>query len=361
MAQWNFSIMDTSPMLSYRPYSDGFGLQNGWQTWYTTSGFNTQPGESPEGNSYHLTSLSGAEVTFQFYGSAVYLFGTSNSSYEVTLDNTVNSLAPTDGLLYSNEGLIEGTHSVTLTARPTNAAQMLGFTEAIVSTSDQPTPIQTFYDNPNAALSYSGQWTYDTVSGIPNSSVTAPFHQSLNAGSGVFFNFSNATAIALYGSTNFGHELYSVSIDNIAPNVYNGSTFWLVANTVLFFQSGLDPDRSYTLNATNLSPDGKFTLSSVVTYGLDTTQGSSPTTAGALPSSSSKPSHSNPQSSAKIGKIVGPIVGALVFLSLLALFFVFRTRYRRRPRDISTSISPLIIPRASEAPPETTQTPPAPL
>jgi hypothetical protein len=108
MALWNFTIPDTSPMLSYRKFrknfehfcaaahpflpsiyfrplryelsvfvdrkrhnlasADGFGLQNGWQTWYTVSGFNAQAGEGSKGDSYHLTSLPGAELSLQFYG-----------------------------------------------------------------------------------------------------------------------------------------------------------------------------------------------------------------------------------------------------------------------------------------------------
>ena len=55
-----------------------------------------------------------------------------------------------------------------------------------------------------------GNWTSNTVQGIPNSSVTAPFHQTLDAGASVMMNVSKVVAIALHASTNFGHELYSV-------------------------------------------------------------------------------------------------------------------------------------------------------
>jgi len=237
MALWNFTIPDTSPMLSYHPYADGFGLQNGWQTWYTVSGFNTQAGESSKGDSYHITSLPGAEVSLQFYGSAVYLYGAANASYEVTLDSDgVQSFSGATDLLYSNEGLIEGNHLLMLRAKPVvNTTQQIGVSRVIVSASSQKMPTEAFYDNSDSALSYAGNWTSNTVAGIPNSTVTAPFHQTLNAGASVKMNFSNAVAVALYGSSNFGHELYSISLDNGAPQIYNASTFWLVADTVIFF------------------------------------------------------------------------------------------------------------------------------
>jgi hypothetical protein len=56
------------------------------------------------------------------------------------------------------------------------------------------------------------------------------------------------------------------------PQIYNGSTFWLVTDTVIFFQSGLDPTRVYALDMINMSGGGKLTLSSVVTYQVDQPQ-----------------------------------------------------------------------------------------
>jgi hypothetical protein len=104
--------------------------------------------------------------------------------------------------------------------------QLLGFGFAFISISEsvqllegriladvsssEKKPTQAFYDNSDSALSYSGQWSNNTVQGIPNSTVTAPFHQTVDEGASVRMNFSNASAVALYGSTNFGHELYSI-------------------------------------------------------------------------------------------------------------------------------------------------------
>ncbi|KAJ7779190.1 hypothetical protein B0H16DRAFT_808419 [Mycena metata] len=340
---WNFSIPDTSPILSYSPYADGFGLQNGWQTWYTISGFNTQPGEGSAGDSFHLTSLDGAEVSLQFYGSALYLYGIANASYNVVLDEKSQSFSGRDGLLYSVENLAEKNHSVALTAKITsNTTQQLGFSHAVVSTSDQTSPTQVFWDNTNPAVEYLGQWTNSTVQGIPNSSVTAPFHQTLDVGASAKMNFSDAVAIAVYASTNYGHQLYSVVIDDELPQTFNASTFWLVTDAVVFFQSGLDPNTTHILNMINLSAGSKFTLSSIVTYQGNgsapgsTTPGGSPTTFPPLSS----------HSSVNVGAIVGPVVG-VILLGLLAAFFWIRRRGSRR-QDQSRLISPLVLPSANE-------------
>ncbi|KAJ6582160.1 hypothetical protein B0H19DRAFT_1061606 [Mycena capillaripes] len=224
--------------------ADGFGLQNGWQTWYTVSGFNKRPGDSPEGDSFHLTSLNGAEVSVEFYGNALYLYGIANASFEVVLDNITESFSGTAGadLLFSKEGMVEKNHTV---------------------------PAQVFYDNSDSALSYSGNWTSKTVQGIPNNTVNAPFHSTSDAGAGMRMNLTNVVAVTLYASTNFGHQLYSVSLDDGVPQNYNASTFWLVANTVIFFQSGLNPNVTHTLNLIDMSEGGTLTLSSVTAYQIN--------------------------------------------------------------------------------------------
>ncbi|KAJ7845563.1 hypothetical protein B0H13DRAFT_1463286, partial [Mycena leptocephala] len=332
MAQWNFTILDTSPILSYceptiilhlsthLTTTDGFGLQNGWQTWYTVSGFNKHPGDSSQGDSFHLTSLNGAEVSLQFYGSALYLYGTANASYEVTFDNSTQSFSGTTAadLLYLKEGLVEKNHTamsavcacflnpgsivaVTLRAKPSNATEQIGFSRAIVSTSTG----LSFTTTPTA---YSGNWISKTVQGIPNDTVTAPFYLTVDAGASVRVNVRGAVAVALYASTNWGHQLYSVSLDNAVSQIYNASTFGLVTNTVIFFQSGLDPDRMYAVNVINLSGGATLSLSSATAYQIMI---------------SGTSSHY-----AKIGAIVGPIVGVLI-LSLIAAFCWLRARKRR--------------------------------
>ncbi|KAJ6618194.1 hypothetical protein B0H10DRAFT_1268239 [Mycena sp. CBHHK59/15] len=338
---WNFTIEDTSPIFSYvHTTADGFGLQNG---------------EGSQGESFHLTSLEGAQVTFRFYGSAIYLYGAANGSYDVSLDNAVRSFPPTTELLYSKDGLTEETHYVTLTARPSDITQQLGLNKAIITTSSgasQKAPQSVTYENSDSALTYSGQWTTTSVAGIPSATAAVPFHQTLGQGSSVVMNFSGATALALHASTNFGHLLYSVSLDGV-ENTYNASTFWLVPDTIIFFQAGLDPDKSHTVNATNLSEGSKLTLSSVTIYEVGDSQNIN---VSSLPSSTSFPFFSSStavgsasgtpngfvsSSHSHVGVIVGPVV-AVVIVGLIGTLLWFRYR-RSRPTQLAV-ISPLILP-----------------
>jgi hypothetical protein len=44
-------------------------------------------------------------------GSAIYLFGTANASYDVILDDATESFPSANGLMYSKEALIDENHS----------------------------------------------------------------------------------------------------------------------------------------------------------------------------------------------------------------------------------------------------------
>ncbi|KAK7023137.1 hypothetical protein R3P38DRAFT_3317360 [Favolaschia claudopus] len=349
MALWNFTIPDTSPIFTY---PDGVDLRNGWQTFYSGSGFNTQPGESPEGDSSHVTMLPSAELSLDFYGIGIYLYGQMNASYEVVLDNDVHSMEGNTGLLYGNQNLTEEIHSLTLRAKASSDRFLLGFAQAQVTVSDRQMPTQVFHDNSDSVFSYSGIWTTNTVADIPNSSVTAPFHQTLDFGASVTMNFSRAGTVAVHGSTNFGHGLYSVSLDNEAPKTYNGSTFWLVADTLLYLQSGLDPNSTHHLNITNLSGGGKLTLSSVITYEDDTISTSSAqspsSTLGSAPKASAS-SRTGSSHSAKIAKIAAPIAIAGVLLICVLLLLIWRIRSRKRRESLEATITPLVLPERSHS------------
>lgn len=132
---------------------DGFGLANGWQIWYSETGYNTAPAYPGYGISAHITSLPGANVTLSFYGmldmyhtfantelvtadkgTGIQLHGTANCTFDVTMDGIFSSpLTSTSDVLYSMQTLSEGTHSLTLTAHPTSG-QQLAFENAVIYT-----------------------------------------------------------------------------------------------------------------------------------------------------------------------------------------------------------------------------------
>lgn len=67
-------------------------------------------------------------------GIGIALYGTTNSSYEVVLDNSTIARPTTDqGVFFSQSGLDAGFHNVTLVAKPTSDQQVLSFRQAIVT------------------------------------------------------------------------------------------------------------------------------------------------------------------------------------------------------------------------------------
>ncbi|KDQ11020.1 hypothetical protein BOTBODRAFT_470255 [Botryobasidium botryosum FD-172 SS1] len=290
---WNFTVDDTSPMFVYQPYGDG-NLTGGWATWYSGSGFNTAGGEASVGDSYHLTGFDGASIAFRFYGSAIYVYGTSNSTFDVTLDNTVTNGTASDGLLYSNTALPFGDHNVTITAHPSDG-QLLMLDRAVVTAG--PTPVQSleFY-NTNSSIKYSGGWSIatDPRNQIPSTANPGPYHKTTTLGDTASLQFTGGSAVAVYGAINWGNWIYGVGVDNSMTQL-NGSTWWLVPNALLFFQAGLDPNTSHTISITNTATGNMpLYLNSVIVYGQS-------------PSANGPSTHNPPGNSPSVGGI--PVSG----------------------------------------------------
>lgn len=65
-------IDDTSPNLSYFPFSDTLdgtpALAAGWNPYFTNSSFPSSLGAQGDGTSLHITSLDGAAFSFNWTG-----------------------------------------------------------------------------------------------------------------------------------------------------------------------------------------------------------------------------------------------------------------------------------------------------
>jgi len=335
---WNFTIDDSSPFLTYFPHADGgnaTGLAAGWIPWYDQTGYIdfSNPGEGGAGTSFHRTSLAGASVQFQFYGTGVYLYGFANSSYDVAVDGeTTKPSATTSDLLFSTTGLKAGSHSVTLTARPTGA-QQFAFDRAVVSAPYDNTPAELFYDNTDtSAFKYSGTWSAQNAQGIPNATVSHPWQQTQEKDASVTMDFSDAVGVSIWGMANWGNWVYQVTLDGTATTL-NSSTYWKVPDSLLFFQAGLDPDKNHTVTvkSTGGGPGLKMNLNSMRVYRLnaDIASGaasSTGTTGTALPTASSSGGSTQKKASINAGAIAGPIV-AVALLAVLG-YFLWRRRSR---------------------------------
>lgn len=309
---WNITLNDTSPVFTYYPYYDGFGTGNGWQIWYSETGYNTVFANPGVGISAHITSLPGANVTLSFYGTGIELHGTANCTFDVSLDGIFSSsLSSPSDVLYSEQTLSEGTHSLTLTAHPTSG-QQLAFENAVIYIA-QAIPQMASYSNTNTTfLNYTGNWSAGTDTHVPGGT----FHFTETMGSSVSTTFGGSSAVIVQGIVNWGNWEYTVSL-NGTQSVLNASSFWFIPDTTLFYEGGLDPAQIYVLNIADTSEDGnKLAINSVKLYQPQPTTLSSP----------SKPSNT--------GEIAGSIVGGVILLALVVGFLFWR-RSRRLKKVIS--------------------------
>ncbi|KAL5495045.1 hypothetical protein ACEPAI_507 [Sanghuangporus weigelae] len=331
LVQYNFTIDDTSPVLTYAPYADfngatgqGDGLQNGWQTWYSASGYlSSSEGPSPLGESFHLTSLPEASVSLSFYGTGVVLYGLTNSSYDVVFDGSlVPNTSLSQGVFFSVSDAEPGTHNVSLIAKPDGEDQILSFNRALVNSvvnTTSPTPAALTVDNQNtSAIWYTGDWTTSkVVSDVPSSGTPTPFHSTTASGASAALNFTGR-AVALYGSSTTNHGPYSVTLDGVRQ-IFNGSSQWLLGNILLFYQDGLDENSTHSLNLTNLNDGDALTLNSVQITQFSSASGvsvNSGVTSGV----------------SRVGAIVGPLIAFIVLAGVISLYIWTKRRDKRNPK-----------------------------
>ncbi|KAI0783376.1 hypothetical protein C8Q75DRAFT_810959 [Abortiporus biennis] len=324
---WNYTIDDTSSILTYRPYSDGIDPNDGWVSWFSMSGFRTDgTGGSAYGDSRHLTSLTGSSVSLEFHGTSIYLYGNSSCPFDVSLDNDVSSLSNSTSseLLYSTENLTIGTHFIQITVRPSaEFPGQLFFDKAIVTdmlpssaTSVTPVPI----DNQNmSSLHYGGQWTTGNNAHIPSPSNPKPFRRTTVSGASVALNFTGAIAVAINGDRDMTHQTYQVSLDGVSQN-FNASTFWFIGDAVLYYRSGLDPNVTHSISMINgAGNEPHLSLNDFTLY---------------IPSmvntSSSSIESYSPTKKHNAGAVVGGVFVAVIGLVAMTIAFViFRRKHMK--------------------------------
>ncbi|KIP08080.1 hypothetical protein PHLGIDRAFT_35126 [Phlebiopsis gigantea 11061_1 CR5-6] len=367
MASWNTTIDDTSPTIVYSPYSEG-PLQNGWETWFSDSqtSWNSFTGEEAEGTSLHITELDGASLYMQFQGTAIYLYGTSNCTYDIELDSRPVEvpLSLPYGILYASEGLDSATHSVVLTAHPNqtlHGQEQLAFDQATFSSNGVSQGISgiseiKFQNDNTTALQYKGNWTTGSgVANIPSKADPGPFKQTQDPLASVSMNFTGGVAVAIHGSRNFGHWTYNVTLNGHTSS-YNASTTWEIGDVVLFYQNGLDPSQTYAVEMVNtgLQDYYKMTLNyfSVFMPNNSNLGGSSNASSSSTPSlpSSTSTLHSQPTN---VGVIVGPAIAGVAVLSVLALLLLRFFRQRTRRQTLSSPNSSMNEAGISPFPPHT--------
>ena len=176
-----------------------------------------------------------AHTADQKTGTAVYLHGTANCSYSVTLDSVqYPATNDTNGILFFKDGLSHTTHFVNLTASPVSGSGTqlsfdgaditdvisdkcvyLNYSRVCILTAPAMCSatglIPVVFDNQNqTVLQYSGNWTTQNDPQIPSLNDPKPYVITKVYQGSVTANFSGAVAVAINANRNFGHWLYNV-------------------------------------------------------------------------------------------------------------------------------------------------------
>ncbi|EJD44515.1 hypothetical protein AURDEDRAFT_184990 [Auricularia subglabra TFB-10046 SS5] len=322
---WNFTIDDTSPLVEYSPYADG-DKANGWSSWWSGQGYGySRPtkGDSPSGDSLHVSSSNGATVSLRFHGTAVSMYGRANCSYRVVLDNGQHEGKADGDLLFASDQLSLGDHYLSLETIVANPnLQQLDFDYAVVTANTPQVEQKVFNATDTSVFKYTGTgWQDADVPQVGKFRKTSVFDDTVS-----ILLPRGTAAVMAHGSTNFGHMLYSVSLDGNVVGTYNGSSFWLVPDAMLFVRTDLDLGTAHNLTFTNAYHGGQvFSLTSVTAFTTTGTGGNSTSTGAETPSSTPPPrstSSSNPT-----GAIVGGVLGAVAALSVAGILFWW---WRRR-------------------------------
>ncbi|RDB16846.1 hypothetical protein Hypma_002461 [Hypsizygus marmoreus] len=328
-----FFVDDTSPSVSYSPFGDTFSIADltaGWNPYFDVSGFVTSLGEVGTGTSYHGTSLNGAALSISWKGTGIQLLGyTTQASYDITIDGTPQTTIGADQhsqILATFQNLSDAEHTLSLSARipidqePPESSGLY-FDQALII-SAAAAPVNSSFTQQslnNSAVSFVGQWSFQNESA--NS-----FHLSITQGDVARTTFTGASFL-LNGKTSPKAGAYSVVLDNTKTS-WSGKSSFTKRDSLLFFASGLDPEKTHNVEIINedgselaVRSDG-FEL---FAKGPQVPPG--PPTPSPSPSPVSASSSGHPKGT--IAALV--LAGILAFLILAgSLFFFFVIRPRRR-------------------------------
>ncbi|KAG8743037.1 hypothetical protein FRC10_000488 [Ceratobasidium sp. 414] len=242
-SSWNLTLDDSSPVFNYLPYGDG-AAGDGWATYYSISGFRQAGGDTPVGDSSHVTWNNKSRK-------AAYLYGNANCVYDILLDGTYYHQHPNNQILVTFPSILLGQHNITIIPHANGSTNAFSFDKAIITLESAPNnPGQVdVYDNRNSSIAYQGNWTQLIDKSIPSTIAPAPYHETKVGGSTASLKFQGE-GVMIKGALNWGHWLYRVTLDGVS-STYNASAWWIIGDTVLYFQDGLDPTEPHTVTLTN--------------------------------------------------------------------------------------------------------------
>ncbi|TCD60920.1 hypothetical protein EIP91_009293 [Steccherinum ochraceum] len=376
---YNVTISSQTASIVYAPNRDGDPTA-GWNVTYSSGTSNTGFGVAQGvGTDSHWTTHDGASLQLSWVGTAIYLYGdASPASYSIDVDGASAPSIGQGGILGSKTGLDYGNHTVTLTTHGTDQVSFQ-YAEATIGvgySSGSSIQNQTIFavkdddTTPNPFFNYvfspdANTWHVEDAKFVLQANgTTTPFpRQMLTAdpGDSVSFTLSNTSAFFLYGAVNSDHHPKTVSIvpasnaNLIRRTMINDYSSALDFKQILYWESGLDRDETYTVRIAQIGP-GETSLSfssldiidggpvpsntSTTAGGTSTgaqtaSQGSQTANQGSQTGLPSDPSDAvnNQSAGLSTGVIVGIAVisgAALLLASIAALLFWRHSKQKRR-------------------------------
>ncbi|KAJ7032943.1 hypothetical protein C8F04DRAFT_1106200 [Mycena alexandri] len=220
-------------------------------------------------DTYHLTNVTGASLSFGFKGSEFYLFGASGpsfGSYEVEIDGRAQKFTAhaaqnsSQHLLFSTASLRYADHTVKVTnlgAKHYGEGNQL-LLDFVKTTFDIAPPgatlTNTTLEETDSQLVYTGNWTENVF----NPLFSGGFSRFTNDVNGSVSLSFHATSIFIFGDKTDRHGLYNVTLDG-RTQTFNGVSGCGGAfahacekdNTLAFFAANLD-ESLHTVKVQNI-------------------------------------------------------------------------------------------------------------
>uniref|UniRef100_A0A0W0ETZ1 Transmembrane protein n=1 Tax=Moniliophthora roreri TaxID=221103 RepID=A0A0W0ETZ1_MONRR len=340
---YNITINSQSAAIVYTPSRNGNDtLEGGWNVMYTDGTAQNVVGRQGVGDSYLQTKLFGASMSITWIGTAAYIYGNSTAPYYTLVDGALNigPRVPQSNLLASVTGLPYGSHTIILAQ---NGTDLLGFHHAILTigigyegydiTFNQSVPA-VINDRPNDAFFDLRKLTTYTSWGLepaeleevlPNSG-----HQPVpRAVSGVLestndpslvFKITNSSAFFVRGYVAPQRQSKMATLtpglngEPFKVTVFNDYSSILDFDQVLYWESGLNRDQTYTVA---IRASGSVGLQRMDFHTLDIIDGGPNPSKGTLGETSS--SAANQLSAGSIGGIVVGVVLSVLIIIILVL------------------------------------------
>ncbi|KAJ7243817.1 hypothetical protein B0H12DRAFT_1236301 [Mycena haematopus] len=202
---------------------------------------------------YHRTNVTGASFSFDFKGSEFSLYGAAGpafGSYEINIDGwaATHSAHAAKNVsaykLFSTDTLAYTEHTTTVDIAPAGAR----LTNATLEETD-------------ARLVYTGNWTEN----VYNPLFSGGYSRYTNDDASVSLDFTG-TALFIFGDKTDRHGLYTVTLDDRAPQTFNGVSGCGGAfahacekdDTLKYFAANLD-EREHSVEVRNIpGPLGSY-------------------------------------------------------------------------------------------------------